>query len=101
MPNVASLTRPSPGITQNLDRGISDFLISGQSPIKLNCHNSRISDDIDTKLGPVTKLDTRNKRTSKKFEDDVMQANCDTNVTFFNFWPICSNPEAGFPMHSP
>ena len=29
------------------------------------------------KLGPVTKLDKRNKTTSKKFEDDFMSANCD------------------------
>ena len=29
------------------------------------------------KLGPVTKLDKRNKTTSKKFDDDVMSENCD------------------------
>ena len=28
------------------------------------------------KLGPVTKLDKRNKTTSKKFDDDVMSENC-------------------------
>ena len=28
------------------------------------------------KLGPVTKLDKRNKITSKKFDDEVMSANC-------------------------
>ena len=27
-------------------------------------------------LGPVTKLDKRNKATSKKFDDDAMSANC-------------------------
>ena len=32
------------------DGGISDFLISGQSFLKENCHNSRTSDDIDMKL---------------------------------------------------
>ena len=29
------------------------------------------------KLGPVTKLDKRNKTTSKKLDDDIMPANCD------------------------
>ena len=57
----------SPNIGQNSDRGISNFWISGQSLIKVNCHNSRTSDDIDMKLGPVTKLHKRNKTTSKKF----------------------------------
>ena len=47
----------SSDIGKNSDRGISDFQISGQSLIKVNCHNSRTSDDIDMKLGPVTKLD--------------------------------------------
>ena len=28
-------------------------------------------------LGPVTKLDERNKRMSKQFGDDVMSENCD------------------------
>ena len=34
------------------------------------------------KLGPVTKLDKRNKTTSKKFDDDVMLENCDVIVIF-------------------
>ena len=34
------------------------------------------------KLGPVTKLDERNKTTSKKFDDDVMSANCDVMFIF-------------------
>ena len=33
------------------------------------------------KLGPVIKLDKRNK-TSKKFDDDIMSANCDVIVIF-------------------
>ena len=32
------------------------------------------------KLGPVTKLDKRNTVTSKKFDDEVMSANCDNIV---------------------
>ena len=29
------------------------------------------------KLGPITKLDKRNKTMSKNFDDDVMSKNCD------------------------
>ena len=34
------------------------------------------------KLGAVTKLDKRNKTTSKKFDDDVILANWDVIVIF-------------------
>ena len=54
MPNVVFITPQSPDIGKNSDEGISDFRISAQSLIKENCHNSRISDDIDMNLGPVT-----------------------------------------------
>ena len=37
------------------------------------------------KVGPVTKLDKRNKTTLKKFDDDVMSENCDIIVIFFLF----------------
>ena len=63
-------------------RGNSGFQISGQSLIKGNCHNSRTSDDTDMKLGPVTKLDKRNKTSSKKFDDEVMSENYDVIVIF-------------------
>ena len=36
------------------------------------------------KLGPVTKLDKRNKKTSKKFGDDVM-SKIMTSLLFFQF----------------
>ena len=62
MPNLSQ----SPGIRQNLDEVISDFQIFGQTLIKENCHNSRNSNDIDMKLGPVTKFDKRNKKNVKK-----------------------------------
>ena len=39
-------------------------------------HNSRASDGIDMKLGPVTKLDKRNKVTLRNFDDDVATINC-------------------------
>ena len=58
----------SPDIGQNSDGGISDFRTLGQSLIKESCHNSRTSDNTDMKLGPVIKLDNRNKTTSKNLE---------------------------------
>ena len=72
----------SPDIGENSDRGISNFRISGQSLIKVNCDNSRTSDDIKMKLGAVTKLDKRNEITSKKFDDDVISAIM-TSLSFF------------------
>ena len=72
----------SPDIDQNPDGGISDFRISGQSLIKENYHNSRTSDEIDMKLGPVTQLDKRNKIPSKNIDDDVMSKNYDIVVIF-------------------
>ena len=67
---------------QNSDGSISDFLIAGQSLTEENCHNSRISYDIDIKLGQVTKLDKRNKATSKIYDDGVMSVNGDIIVNF-------------------
>ena len=34
------------------------------------------------KLGPVTKLDKRNKTKSKKFDDDVMSGSCEVIAIF-------------------
>ena len=87
----------SPDIGENSDRGISDFRISGQSLIKVNCHNSRTRDDIDIKLGPVTKLDKRNKTTSKKYDEDVMSANLDVIVIFPIYGQLGAirNPDSG------
>ena len=42
---------------------ISRFLVKSLTNRK--CHNSRTSNDIDVKLGPVTKIDKRNTATSK------------------------------------
>ena len=52
-------------IVKNLDEGISDFQISGQSLINENCHNSRTSIDIDMKHRPVTKLDKKRRQSQK------------------------------------
>ena len=72
----------SPDTGQNSYGGISNFRISGQCLIKENCYNFRTSDDIDMKLGPVTTLYKGNKKTSKKFDDDVTLENCDVIVIF-------------------
>ena len=49
------------------------------------------------KRGPVTKLDKRNKTTSKKFDDDIMSENLDHIVIFpiyYQFGAI-RKPESG------
>ena len=72
----------SPDIGQNSNRCVSDIKISGQCLKKVNCHNSRTCDDIDMKLGPVSKLEKRNKILSREFDDDVMSVNCEDIVIF-------------------
>ena len=49
------------------------------------------------KLGPVTKLDKRNKTTSKKIDDDVMSENCDVIFIFFIFgqFGAVQRPDSG------
>ena len=37
---------------------------------------------MDMNLRPVTKLDKKNKATSKKFDDDVLSSNCGVIVIF-------------------
>ena len=83
----------SPDIGQNSDERISDFRISGQSLIKENCHNSRH----DMNIGPVTKLDTRNKTTSKIFDDDLISRNYDVIVIFriFSHFGAIRRPDSG------
>ena len=61
---------------------ISNFWISGRSLIIENSHNSGTSNDIDMKLRPVTKLDSRNKTMSKNIDSGVMSANCDVTDIF-------------------
>ena len=47
------------------------------------------------KLGPVTKLHKRKKKTSKKFGNDVMSANCDVIVIFsiYDQFGAIQNPD--------
>ena len=42
----------------------------------------RTSDDLDIKLGPVTKINKSTKKPSKQFDDDVMPAKV-TSSSFF------------------
>ena len=78
------------------------FWISGQSLIKENCNNSRTSDDIDMKRGPVTKLDKRNKIMSKKFDVDVMLEKCDIIGIFqiFGQFGAVRRPNSGHSMQN-
>ena len=36
------------------------------------------------KLGPVTKIDKKNKTTSRKYDDDAMWENCDVTVVVWH-----------------
>ena len=85
IPNLSK----SPDMWHNSDGGISDFRIPGQSLIKGNCHNSRTSEDIDMKVGPVTKPDKRNKTTSKI----LMLVSCWNIVTSLPFFQFTANLE--------
>ena len=58
-PNLVSLTRPR--YWAKLRRVYFQFPNFWSTLIKENCQNSRTSDDIDMKLGPVTKFDKGNK----------------------------------------
>ena len=79
----------SPNVGQQSDGGVSNFQISSQSSIKENCQNSRTIGDIDMKLVPVTKLDKRNKATSKK----ITMASCCRIVTPLSFFQFMANLE--------
>ena len=79
----------SPDIVPNSDGGISDFRISGPSLIKENCLNSRTTDVINMKLGPVNNRYKKNKTTSKNFDGDVMSK----IVTSFSFFQFMANLE--------
>ena len=70
-----------PNLLQFPDIG-QNFQIPGQSLIIKNFDNSKTSNDIDTKLGPITKLDKRNTTTFKKFDGDFMLSSYDVIVIF-------------------
>ena len=58
------------------------------------------SDDIDIKLEPVTKLDRRNKTTSKEFDDDVFQQIV-TSLPFFQFMANLEQSKSPIPDTEP
>ena len=89
MPNLVSITCPSLQISGKTQTGVDDFRISGQSLIKENCYNSRTSDDIGMKLGPVTKLDKRNRTTSMTLTMTL----CRQIVTSLSFFGFLTNLE--------
>ena len=61
------------------------------------CHNSRTSDDIDMKLGPVAKPGKGSKGTSKKIDDDVMSKNCGVIYIFpiYDQFGAIRKPDSG------
>ena len=69
--------------------GISNFWISSHSLTKENCHNSWNSNDINTKLEPVTKFHKRNKTTSKT----LAMTSCQQIVTSLSFFWFVANLE--------
>ena len=72
-----------PNLLQSLDIGQqSDGFIINPLQNKLVIYNLRTSDDIEMKLRSITELDTRNKITSNKSDDDVMSETCDGIVIF-------------------
>ena len=80
---------PPPDIGLNLEGGISDFQISSQSLIKKNCYNSRTSNDIGIKLGPVIKLNKKNTVTLKK----LTMMSCQQIVMSLLFFQFMANLE--------
>ena len=85
--NLVPLTRPSLPILGKTQAEV--FPISGKSLIKENCDNSRTNGDIDMKLGPVTKIDKKNKATSKY----SMVTPCQQIVMSFSFFQFRDNLE--------
>ena len=49
------------------------------------------------KLGPVAKIEKRNKTTPKKIDDDVMSKNCDVIVIFsiYSYFRAIWKPDSG------
>ena len=79
----------SPDIGKNSDADIFNFQISCQSLVNVFCHDSRTIDNIEMKIGPVTKIDNRNKTAPKKFNMRSCQQIV-TSLLFFRFMVINS-----------
>ena len=75
MPNSVSLPGSNLQILEKSQTGkISISGVMVKSLVNKNYDNSRNSYDIDMKLGPLIKLDKRNKTTARKIENDIMSA---------------------------
>ena len=82
MPNLVSLTRLSLQILDKTLTGVfSIYRFLVKSFINKNCQNSRTSNDIDLKLGQVTKLDKRNTTRLKH----LTKTSCQQAMTLFFF----------------
>ena len=92
-PQLASISR----YWAKLILGYFRFLDSWSIHYKKNCHNSRTNDNIEMKLGPVTKPDKKNKATLKKIEDNVISRSCDVVVIFpvFGQYGAIRKPDSG------
>ena len=79
----------SPCIAQNLDSGIADFWISGQTLVNKSCtetsyRSSRISNGSHMRLGPVTKIGKSN-MTKLKILTVTFCQQIMTSLPFFQF----------------
>ena len=76
-PSLQILSKPQTGVFP-----IPGFLVN---PLEnKNWYNSRTSDDIDMKLGPITRIDKRNKTTLKKITMTSYREIV-TSLSFFGF----------------
>ena len=73
MPNLVAIISPSLEIVGKTQTGIFSISRFMVNPYKKKCHNFRISNNVDMKLKQVTKINKRNKRTSKHFMDYFCQ----------------------------
>ena len=96
VPNLIFLTCPSLQILGITQTGV--FLIS-RFWVQENCHNSKTSNDIDMNLGPVTKIDKRNKIKSKNWQRRHVRSLL-YHCHFSNLGSLWNNPEVSFRMPS-
>ena len=90
MPNLVSLFHPSPQILDKVQVGefpISRILV--KFLINKNYHNCKTSNDIDMKLGPVTKLDKRNMTTPNNLTMNL----CRQNLRLSSFFQLMTHLE--------
>ena len=101
MSNLVSLTHSSFPVLDKSQAGVFQFpdLIK-ESLKKENFHNSRTSDNIDTKLNAVTKLDKRSRITLKNSNDDFMSGNSNVTAIFSIYREPGENSDTRFRMDS-